>query len=62
MITNKINRKALSYFSLVALVVFNGILAGFLMYIGKQVVENTRNSHILEIPRDTLNETSGKKF
>lgn len=49
-------RRILNYASIFILVVFNLMLAVFLINTGRNLVKNTQKSHILEVSQDAKNE------
>ncbi|GEM_PF-2791132 len=55
------NRRTLNYLSLCMLILFNGVLLGFLVYVGHNLIDSTKQSHILEVSQDMRNETLPSK-
>jgi hypothetical protein len=55
------NRRVLNYLALFMLIFFNGLLFGVLAYIGRNVINNTKKSQVLEVSQDVRNEMSGQK-
>ncbi|MFA7319082.1 MAG: hypothetical protein WC022_00565 [Parcubacteria group bacterium] len=43
------------------LIFFNGVLFGVLAYVGRNVVNNTKESQVLEVSQDVRNEMAGQK-
>lgn len=55
------NRRTLNYLALFMLIFFNGVLFGVLAYVGRNVVNNTKESQVLEVSQDVRNEMAGQK-
>ncbi len=55
------NRRILNYLALFMLILFNGVLFGVLVYVGRNLVDNTKQSHILEVSQDATKEMAGQK-
>ena len=60
MFKGEAKRRTLNYMALFVLIFFNGVLLGFLVYIGTNLINNTKKSHILEVSQDVQNNISGQ--
>ena len=54
------NRRTLNYLALFILIIFNGVVFGFLVYIGSNLINNTKKSQVLDVSKDVKQEMNGK--
>jgi len=61
MIKFEANRRVFNYLAVFVLIFFNGMLFGFLAYIGHNLIDNTKKSQVLSVSKDVKNEMEGQR-
>ncbi len=60
MIKAESNRRVLNYLALLILVLFNGLMFGVLAYVGRNLINSTKKSQVLNVSQDVQKEMGGK--